>query len=429
MTGSGRPGGHAAQWRRALLAAGLAPVRDRPASDWLTDSALFVLAAVMGILAFATLRHSHGELLDDLDLAFGIPACLALWARRDWPMAVLVVAVVPAFFSPLALGAALVAIGTAAAQARGRAGLVVVAVLSVAGSIVFPLVNPAPGELVTAAFPAFLLVIAVFALGLFVRARHELVASLRERAGRLEADRQRSVELAREAERRRIAREMHDVLAHRLSLLSLHAGALEFRPGAPAGEIAQAAAVIRSAAAAALSELREVITVLREEPDDAAGPPQPDLDRLPDLLEESRQAGMTLCSHIDTRAPESLPAALGRTAYRVIQEGLTNARRHAPGAAVEVTVVTSGPAALVAEIISRSPARVPAPATPAADGTPPGAGAGLGTGAGAGAGAGIGAGAGLIGLAERLALIGGELEHGTNLAGDFVLRATVPRTS
>jgi signal transduction histidine kinase len=71
----------------------------------------------------------------------------------------------------------------------------------------------------------------------------------------------------------------------------VHAGALEFRPDAPAEEIAQAAEVIRTSAAAALSELRQVITVLREEPDDAAGPPQPALAQLPDLLEESRSAG------------------------------------------------------------------------------------------------------------------------------------------
>ncbi len=416
------PGRRAAQSRRARLRAGLAPVRDRLAGNWLTDAALFVFAAGLGGLAFNTLRHSHGALLDTLDLAFGIPACLAVLARRAWPMAVLVVAGAAAFFSPLALGAALVAIGTAAARAQDRARLIVTAVLGVAGGIVFPLVNPAGGELVTAAFPAFLLVAVAFGLGLFIRARRELVASLRERAERLEADRQHSDELAREAERRRIAREMHDVLAHRLSLLSLHAGALEFRPDAPAGEIARAAAVIRTSAAAALSELREVITVLREEPDDAAGPPQPDLDRLPDLLEESRQAGMTLRACIDAPAAGSLPAALGRTAYRVIQEGLTNARRHAPGAAVEVTVVTSGPAALVAEVISRPRPGVPAPAARPAGG-------GTGAGPGGGAGLGTGAGAGLIGLAERLALIGGELEHGPNPAGEYVLRATVPRTA
>src|ERR1700685_4677080 len=109
-------------------------------------------------------------------------------------MAVLVVAGAAAFFSPLALGAALVAIGTADAPAQepARARLIVTAVLGVAGGIVFPLVNPAGGELVTAAFPAFLLVAVAFGLGLFIRARRELVASLRERAERLEADRQHS---------------------------------------------------------------------------------------------------------------------------------------------------------------------------------------------------------------------------------------------
>jgi signal transduction histidine kinase len=114
---------------------------------------------------------------------------------------------------------------------------------------------------------------------------------------------------------------------------------------------------------------------------------------------------MTLRARIDVPGTGPLPGALGRTVYRVIQEGLTNARKHAPGAAVEVTVTTDGQAALVAEVISHRPARDPPPDTAAPDG----------------------AGAGLIGLAERLAIIGGQLEHGTSTAGDFVLRATVPR--
>ena len=290
-------------------------------------------------------------------------------------------------------------------RATGRA-LVAVALLAAAGSVVFPLVNPAAGELLKPAFPAFLLTVIAFGWGLFVRARRERVASLRERAERLEADQRRSVEMAREAERRRIAREMHDVLAHRLSLLSLHAGALEFRPDAPAAEIADAAGVIRSSASAALAELREVITTLREDVVDNTGPPQPGFGQLPHLLEESRSAGMMLQAHIDVPDAGSLPAAVGRTAYRVVQEGLTNARKHAPQATVEVTVAHDGPAGLVAEVISRHPGS-PATATPT----------------------GAHAGAGLIGLSERLALVGGELQHGTNPAGDFVLRATLPRPS
>ena len=350
-------------------------------------------------------------------------ACLALWWRRGYPVAVTLVAFGAAWFSPLALGAALVAIGTAASRARGRA-LLLVALLAMLGSVVFPLVNPAAGEILKIGFPAFLLTVIAFGWGLYTRARRELVASLRERAARLEADQQHSAEQAREAERRRIAREMHDVLAHRLSLLSVHAGALEFRPDAPPGEIAQAAAVIRASAAAALRELRQVITVLREDSDVAAGPPQPELAQLRALLEESRAAGMTLRQHLDLTEAEPLPAAAQRAAYRVVQEGLTNARKHAPGAIVDVTVTGTARAGLVAEIVSRrTPGAPPSVAAPQARRAPAGP---------AAAAASVPPprpGAGLIGLAERLALVGGELAHGTNAKGDFVLRATIPGCS
>ena len=142
------------------------------------------------------------------------------------------------------------------------------------------------------------------------------------------------------------------MLAHRLSLLSVHAGALEFHPDAPAAEIAQAAAVIRTSAAAALADLRQVITVLREDSAAADGPPQPGFGQLADLLQESRSAGMTLDARIDLPDAGQLPEATGRTVYRVIQEGLTNARKHAPGAPVQVTVTADGQA-VTAEVISR----------------------------------------------------------------------------
>ena len=379
------------------------PGGGRSVSEWAVDAALFGFAVVMGALALGYVWHSHGVVVNGLDLAIGVLACLALWVRRSRPGAVLAT-IAAAAFSPLAAGAGLVAVGTAATRARGRTLAAAVLVIA-AGSVVFPVVNPAMGELVPVrqAFPAVLFTALAFGWGLFLRARHEQVAALRERARQLEAGRRRSAELAREAERRRIAREMHDVLAHRLSLLAVHAGALEFRPGAPAPEVAQAAAVIRTSASAALSELREVIAVLR---DNDAGPPQPTLAQLPALIEESRAAGMSLQAHIDLNDAESLPPALGRTAYRVVQEGLTNARKHAPGAPVTVTVTTNGRAGLLVEIISHQPARPQAPRTPP-----------------------TGAGAGLIGLAERVALAGGTLEHGPSPAGEFVLRATVPAPS
>jgi signal transduction histidine kinase len=174
----------------------------------------------------------------------------------------------------------------------------------------------------------------------------------------------------------------------------VHAGALEFRPDAPPEEIASAAAVIRETARSALQELREVIGVLREQPVDGVAPPQPTLDAIPALIEESRAAGMRVASRIDAGGGED---TVGRTAYRVVQEGLTNARKHAPAAAVEVTVAASD--SLVVEVVSRRSAlaREPGPG-----------------------------GSGLIGLAERVALAGGALEHGPNPRGDYVLRATLP---
>ena len=127
---------------------------------------------------------------------------------------------------------------------------------------------------------------------MFVRGRRQ---SRRERVRHAETEQQLLVEQARHAERTRIAREMHDVLAHRISLLSLHAGALEFRPDAAPEEIARAAAVIRASAHQALEDLRAVIGLLRDGADgETPQPPQPTLAALPGLLEESRAAGMRL---------------------------------------------------------------------------------------------------------------------------------------
>jgi signal transduction histidine kinase len=400
MTEIARPGNPAVRWRHLP---GLSQPRDSDLPGGrLADGALLACAAGLGGITFGYLWHAHGEVLDWADLAVGVIACLALWWRRAHPMAVFIMAFCAGSFSPLALGAAIVAVCTAATRIRGRA-LILVVLLATAASFVWPLVNPVAGEIVNVGFPAFLVTVIAFGWGLYLRTRRELVASLHERAERLEADQRHSAERAREAERRRIAREMHDVLAHRLSLLSVHAGALEFHPDAPATEIAQAAAVIRESAAAALGELRQVITVLREDRGPVAEPPQPGLSQLPDLLKESRSAGMALTARIDLPDAGQLPEAAGRTVYRVVQEGLTNARKHAPGAPVTVTLTADGQA-VTAEITSRRAAATTGPRWQA----PPGAGAGL------------------IGLTERVELAGGQIEHGPNAMGDFVLRATIP---
>jgi signal transduction histidine kinase len=244
---------------------------------------------------------------------------------------------------------------------------------------------------------------AVLAWGMFVRARRQLVFSLRDRAQRAETEQQLRVDQARQQERARIAREMHDVLAHRISLLSLHAGALEFRPDAPPDEVARAAAVIRASAHDALEDLRAVIGVLREGPEGAEPErPQPTLADLPALIDESRAAGMRVSYDWRLLAGHRLPDATARNAYRVVQEGLTNARKHAHGAAVDVTLAGGPGAGVEIEVRNRLPV-------------------------GAFTGSEIpGAGRGIIGLAERASLAGGRLEHGRTDAGDYRLWAWLP---
>jgi signal transduction histidine kinase len=234
--------------------------------------------------------------------------------------------------------------------------------------------------------------------GQWIQARRQLVGSLVERAQRAEAEQGRRVAEARTLERTKMAREMHDVLAHRLSLLATYAGALEYRPDSSPEKLATAAGVIRTGVHQALDELREVINVLRDE-DVYEGRPQPTFEDLRALVDESRDAG-TAISYDDLVADStSLPPATGRTAYRVVQEGLTNARKHAAGHPVTVTVAGAPGDGLRIELTN-----------PAVNGTTltPGSGTGL------------------IGLTERVQLAGGTLDHGRVPGGGFRLEASLP---
>jgi signal transduction histidine kinase len=155
--------------------------------------------------------------------------------------------------------------------------------------------------------------------GALAQARAAVITSLRERAERAEAEQGRRVAEARAAERSAIAREMHDVLAHRLSLLATYAGALEFRPEQPPERLSQAAGVIRMTVHQALNELRDVIALLRDDPDDAAdlARPVPALSDLPSLVEESRAIG-TPVTLTDSVGTVEVPGTTGRAAYRVV---------------------------------------------------------------------------------------------------------------
>jgi signal transduction histidine kinase len=371
-----------------------APDEERDRRARVVDATIYLAAFAISAATLADTWQMHPPWLRVVDVVVGIATLVALHWRRTHPAAVGIGIGAVALVILTASGANLAATFNAAIRARGR-DLAVIVGLLIAWALASPLLYPTAGNYWVNAGVCALLTGVVLGWGLFVRARRELVRSLR-------AQGDRAADEARAAERRRIAREMHDVLAHRLSLLSVHAGALEFHPDAPAEEVAEAAGVIRESAKTALEELRGVIGVLREDGGESlTQPAQPTLADLAVLVEESRAAGMRVSARIEL-GDGAPPAAVGRTAYRIAQEGLTNARKHAPGAAVTLTV-RAPDGDLEVEVRSLAPVAVAAAAP-------------LST-----------AGIGLIGLAERVSLAGGTLEHGLDPDGAFVLRASLPR--
>jgi signal transduction histidine kinase len=387
----------------ALLAADASEGRvRRSARDWTIDVLCFVLAAGFGVFMLYVTGHSPHPMPHPPrppDVILGSAACLLLWVRRRWPVPLALVLAVVGLFSVTSIGAASIMVFTVAVHRPFRT-VALVAAAHVGSSAVYSAFYPDPTQSYWVSITwTVVLIGAVVAWGMFVRARRQLILSLRDRAVRAESEQQLRVEQARHQERARIAREMHDVLAHRISLLSVHAGALEFRPDAPPSEIAQAAGVIRASAHQALQDLREVIGVLRDDAGDGAPErPQPSLTDLPALIDESRRAGMAVNWENKIHDVMVVPANIGRSAYRTVQESLTNARKHAPGATVRVMVDGSAGSGLTVEV--RNPLVKAAPEIP-------------------------GAGAGLIGLTERAMLAGGRLEHGRT-EGDFRVRAWLP---
>jgi len=367
------------------------------------------LTCVVLCLAVAALLLRFGDATADrsatlpwqLDAGLGALSGVALWWRRRWPLGLALALIPVAAVSAASTPAVTVAVYTVAVHRRAVPALGV-AVANVTTASVYHALQRDPK------FPLWVdiavrsvVLAAALGWGLFARAQAELVASLRERTARLEAEQHLRLDQARLTERTRIAREMHDVLAHRLSLVSLHAGALEVRTDARADEVATAAGVIRANAHEALQELRAVIGVLRDGA--AAGRPerpQPDLPDVPALVESARAAGARVRYACHVGGPAAPAPAIGRTVYRVVQEGLTNARKHAPGIPVDV-VIDGVPGPGLDVRISNALPPAPAPAAPP------------------------GAGLGLIGLRERVTLAGGRLDHGAD-GGSFRLTAWLP---
>ena len=371
-----------------------APDEERGRRDRVVDAAMYLVAFAIGAATLVDTWELHPPWLRPVAIVVGIATLVSLRWRRTHPAAVGIGVAAVSIVIITASGANLVALFNAAIRARGR-DLAVVAGLTIAWCFTNPLLYTGDMSYGFEVGTGLLLTGVAIGWGLFVRARRELVRSMRAQADRAGDE-------ARAAERRRIAREMHDVLAHRLSLLSVHAGALEFNPDAPAEEVAEAAGVIRESARAALEELRGVIGVLREDGGESLTQP-PAADARRPRRRSSRSRGRPGCG-----SPHGSSSAT---------------RRRPPPSAAPLPDRAGGPDQRAqARAGSGRDAHRPRARRRSADRGPQPRAGGRRLGSPL-----PGAGTGLIGLAERVTLAGGELEHGIDPNGAFVLRARLPR--
>ncbi|MFA9270071.1 MAG: sensor histidine kinase [Baekduiaceae bacterium] len=377
---------------------------ERSRRDWIVDVLSVVLALGLGLGAWAGYQASDAPAPPDwlvtVDLIFGPLACLALWLRRRWPLGVAIALMPAVCLTTIGSPAGGIALFGVAVHRPARIAVPVALGYIVACLASFALWPQPPEDPLWVSIVFLILVVGgVMAWGMYVRARRELVATLRERAERAEAEQAAMADRARADERTRIAREMHDVVAHRVSLIALHAGGLELRPEVPPEEVRRTAELIRRTARLAMEDLRGALGVLRAS--DATGgvpeAPQPTLADLPRLVEDSRSAGERVSLELDVPPDAWPPETVGRDAYRIVQEGLTNVHKHARGAATTVLVRGAPGDGLALEVRNRLPVGQVAPTLP-------------------------GAGTGLVGLRERVTLAGGEITHGPD-GDDFVVRA------
>ncbi|MGD9484061.1 histidine kinase [Streptomyces sp. TRM70308] len=433
-----------------------APPRRRAGPLWwgrprgaVLDVALGAASAVECALEGVPFARESGIPVE-LGLLLGAVAGGSLVLRRRFPVAVVLVAIA---VLPAQMGVLLATVGlyTLAATDVPRRIIALLAGLQVVGGFVVMYVRMQPGgvedvggprwfPLLVASLLAVVTVLPPVLLGLYVGARRRLVDALRERADGLErelsllAERaEERAEWARNEERTRIAREMHDVVAHRVSLMVVHAAALQAVALKDPAKASRNAALVGDMGRQALSELRAMLGVLRaheedgaraagerplervaasaaaaaaaaerdtERPEDGDGPRLCELEQ---LVGQSRAAGMAVELSVEGEV-RAYAAAVERTAFRVVQEALTNVHKHAGGARTRVRLAHRG--AEVAVLVENA-----APADGVAD-------AGLPSG-----------GNGLLGMKERVTALGGGFVSGPTPAGGFRVSAVIPDRS
>ena len=343
---------------------------------------------------------------------FGVPAIAVLvsplFARRRFPFAA------PVAFWLLAVGISFVdgelvtfvtslfVIGMAASFLLGsqRAAVQAQTGLAVAVGCAAVVVYDKPAHTVSELVFIPLLFGICWLAGFAVRERAEQAQAAEARAAQAERERDAATRIAVAEERTRIARELHDIVAHAVSVMVLQVGAVRHKLPDALAEDRDALTSVEQAGRTALAEMRRLLAAMRRDGDDVDLMPQPGLDGLGSLLEEIGRAGLPVRLHVEGE-PFPLPAALDLSAYRIVQEGLTNVLKHARASHAEVTVCYR-PDGLRTEVRDD------------------------GIGAAASDGVGTGHGHGLVGIRERVKIYGGEMTAGTAAGGGFVLSTRLP---
>ena len=335
-----------------------------------------------------------------LSVLIAVGSTVPLAWRRVYPVAAALV-MTSVWLIPttgfLFLGYVIAAVMFFSVGAYSRRTWVVVAVSTVCATVgvVRALRGPEPGP---AASGAVLVVVGPVVAGRLVARQRRQTALLEELTGRLVQERATAERAAVAEERARIARELHDVIGHEVTVIALQADAAAAALAKAPERAAAPVAAIRRSATEALAEMRRVVGMPRAAEEEDLHP-QPGLDDLADLVEQSRAAGAQV--DLTLRPPvRATHASVELAAYRIVQEALTNARRHAPGAPVDVRVV-GDEAEVVVEVVNPPAGPIPAPRAG-------------------------GSGFGLVGMRERVRMLGGRLDAGPTARGGYALTARLP---
>ena len=366
---------------------------------------LMAVLLLAGIVQLAVLHGSPGA--PTTTLWFTVPAIivlvLPLFARRRFPFAgpaaywVLVAAITFVDGVLLAWVDSLGVVGLAAALLLGyvRDRRKAVIGLGIVVGAMLILVWNIPGPQPTNSFIFITLrFVAAWIAGFALRAREDQVTAAEVRAVRAEDERESAARVAVAEERARIARELHDVVAHAVSVMVLQVGAVRHK--LPDSLDREALRSVERAGRTALAEMRRLLAAMRREDDEVEFVPQPGLDGLNALLDEVGRAGLPARLHVDGE-PFPLPRGVDLSAYRIVQEGLTNALKHADASDADVTV-RYRPDEVEIEVRDN----------------------------GAGVAKTDGLGHGLVGVRERVKIYGGEMSAGTAPEGGFVLSTRLP---